>query len=662
MKANLKNKQRYHLVIEHTKKGDIFRVRTSFRDDNNKSTSRNCGSLGLVSDFIEKYKDNYLEEANKQGEALYEEWKKDYYGSSIISLSNSRDVEEDNIYYSAQLYLRSIWNKLHLPEFFNQLKKDMKGKWKYDLDELLFFLTSVQIINSCSKLSAFNSMNKYLIVPQKKTLDSLYDCLDAVAENVDAINNYTYKNVKKYLAKNSDLFFYDVTTVNLSQSVGENAIIGFKKGKEGIYGPVIQIGCVCDQWGLLVGLYIFKGSRNEQSSLQEQVEKNFSTKFKSVVICTDAGLCSAKNKRYLEQKFKGYIMTQPLSVKKVNKTIRDWAIDTPFDNVNKTKDQIIAEYEELIKEEKDQEAKALYNKTFYKSRWAICEAKIYQDDNKKEENSILSVSESKGNTPSLKDIDSTSFEVPKSKNYKKVEYSQRLVVSFSLKYYYSQHNELMKDKEKALDAINNKSDIYSKSSKDYRRFVDTKKITSDGEVAEEIASSFLQDKFDLEEKLCGLYCQATNLEDASSDIYRYSRNRWQIEYAFRTAKTFQGFGNVYLHTINHIIGHFEICFLAQQILKVLTYKIYKEVGYEKCELGKREKINDTLIDEGDFTMDKIIEELSSLKVCKLKDIDGREVLTSVRGKNEINIVMASAFGFSLTKESMHLPELLKKVK
>ena len=55
MKANLKNKQGYHLVIEHTKKGDIFRVRTSFRDDNNKSTSRNCGSLGLVSDFIEKY-------------------------------------------------------------------------------------------------------------------------------------------------------------------------------------------------------------------------------------------------------------------------------------------------------------------------------------------------------------------------------------------------------------------------------------------------------------------------------------------------------------------------------------------------------------------------------------------------------------------------------
>ena len=43
MKANLKNKQAYHLVIEHTKKGDIFRVRTSFRDDNNKSTSRNCG-------------------------------------------------------------------------------------------------------------------------------------------------------------------------------------------------------------------------------------------------------------------------------------------------------------------------------------------------------------------------------------------------------------------------------------------------------------------------------------------------------------------------------------------------------------------------------------------------------------------------------------------
>ena len=241
-------------------------------------------------------------------------------------------------------------------------------------------------------------------------------------------------------------------------------------------------------------------------------------------------------------------------------------------------------------------------------------------------------------------------------------FEQRLVISFSLKYYFAQLSDLEKDKAKAEDAIKNQTNINGSSKKDFKRFLTTTKASEDGEIVEEIPLKFLTDVYEAEKRMCGLYCQATNLEDASSDIYRYSRNRWQIEYAFRTAKTFQGFGNVYLHTINHIIGHFEICFLAQQILKVLTYKIYKEVGYEKCELGKREKINDTLIDEGDFTMDKIIEELSSLKVCKLKDIDGREVLTSVRGKNEINIAMASAFGFSLTKESMHLPELLKKVK
>lgn len=662
MSNDVKNKQGYHLVVEKSKKGDIFRVRTSFRDENNKSTSRNCGTLGLVSEFKDKYKDDYLNEANKQGQTIYEEWKKNYYGGSTILLSNSRDVEQDSEFYSAQLYLRSIWNKLHLPNFFEKIKKESKGKWKYDLDELLFFLTSVQIINSSSKLSAYNDMNKYLITPKKKTLDSFYDCLDAVADNIDEINKYTYKNVKKYLDKNSNLFFYDVTTVNMSQSVEENALIGFKKGKEGIYGPIIQIGCVCDQWGLLVGLYIFKGNSNEQSSLQEQIERIFNAKCKEVVICTDAGLCSTKNKRYLEQKFKGYIMTQPLAPKKVNKSIREWAIDAPFDGINKTKDEIIKQYEELSKDNKKEEADALYNRTFYKSKWAICESKIYQDKNKKEENSIISVSVNKGETPFLKDIDSNSFDVPKTKKYTKISYSQRLVVSFSLKYYYSQHNELMKDKEKAEEAINNKLDISSRSTKDYRRFIESHKITENGEVAEEIASSFLEEKFNIEEKLCGLYCQATNLDDSSSDIYKYSRNRWQIEYAFRTAKTFQGFGKVYLHTVKHIIGHFEICFLAQQILKVLAYKVYKETGYEDCVLGKRDKTNSSFINEDDYTLDKIINELSSLKVCKFIDTDGREILHSIRGKNKVNIAMASALGFSLTKECMFLEDLLKKIK
>lgn len=656
----------FHIVEEKRKNGVCLIVRSSFRDEHGKSTSKNCGVLGTVDDFKKQYGDNYKEEAKRQGEDIYNKWRKTNSDKFVFTVLADEDETEDNVFYSSQLYLRSVWNQLGLPKFLSNIKKDSKGKWKYDLDEVVFFLTSVQILNSSSKLSAFNSACNYLFKPNNLTIDSLYDCLDVLNKNVDYINNYTYKRVKKYLDKNSDLYFYDVTTVNMSQTVNENTLIGIKKGKEGIYGPLIQIGCVCDQWGLLVGLYVFNGRDSEQPSLKEQVELIFkSDKCKNVVICTDAGLCSAKNKRFLEQKFKGYIMTQPLSYKKVPDFIRTWATDTKFDNVDMTKDEIIAKYDELKKDESDEGkkiAEAFYNQVFYKSRWAISEAKIYADKNKKEENKYKSINGKKKNEKyDLTKLKEEDFSVPKSKKFIKITYNQRLVVTFSLKYYYEQFHKLEEDKAKALNAVENNYDIGNKSNNDYRRFVKSNKMTQNGEIAEEIANNFANEKYEFEKSLCGLYCQATNLDNTPAEIYHFSRNRWQIEYSFRTAKTFQGFGTVYLHKIEHIIGHFELCFLAQEVLKSLIYKVYNHIGYEGCMLGRR-KSNDTKYDPDDFTLDKIINELSYLKSVKMIDDKGREIAKSLAKKDVINTVLAEVFNLSVTKKGKPIKEMLNAVK
>lgn len=657
----------FHIVEEKRKNGVLLVVRTTYRNELGKSTSANCGVLGTVEEFKKLYGDQYKDEALILGKAIYDKWKRDNANKFVCTFVADEDETEDNVFYSSQLYLRSIWNQLGLPKFLSNIKKESKGKWKYDLNEVVFFLTSAQILNSStSKLSAFNSSCNYLFKPDNLTIDSLYDCLDVLSKNIDYINNYTYKKVKKYLEKKSDLYFYDVTTINMSQSVNENTLIGIKKGKEGIYGPLIQIGCVCDQWGLLVGLYIFNGRESEQNSLKEQVELIFkSDKCKNVVICTDAGLCSAKNKRYLENKFKGYIMTQSLSHKKVPDFIREWAIDTKFDGINMTKEEIIATYEELLKDESKEGkkiAEAFFNRVFYKSRWAITEAKIYADKNKKEETTFKSILiKKKDDSCDLSALKESDFSVPKSKKYIKITYNQRLVVSFSLKYYYSQLKKLEEDRAKAENAVINNYDISSKSTKDYRRFVSSKKVTQDGELAEEIANEFLEEKYEFEKSLCGLYCQATNLEDDSKDIYRYSRNRWQIEYAFRTAKTFQGFGTVYLHKIEHIIGHFELCFLSQELLKALVYKVYKHIGYEDCMLGRRNS-NSSKYNEDDFTLDKIINELSYLKSVKMIDDNGREIAKSLAKKDAINTVLAEVFNLSVTKKAKLLKEMIDAIK
>lgn len=675
----------FHIVNEKRKNGYAVVVRSTIRNEKGNSTSVNCGILGYLIDLQKEFGDEYETKIKERANEVYTTWFRNNSEKFVTTIFADEDETEDNVFYSAQLYLRSIWNKLDLPSFLENIKKESKGKWKYDLNEVVFYLTTVQLLNSSSKLSAYNQAKNYLIKPKNLTLDSLYDCLDVLADNMDIINSYTYKKVQKYLEKKSSLYFYDVTTVNMSQSVDESFLVGLKKGKEGIYGPVIQIGVVCDEWGLLVGMYVFNGRSNEQDSLKEQIERIFaSDECKNVVICTDAGLCSAKNKRYLEKNFKGYIITQPLSYKKVPDYVRNWAIDNAFEpnNVYKriiletangqpidiekeakemTKNKIIELYEKLIKEDPNSElAKDLYEQTFYKSRWVKCESKIYKDINKGEEFKFkeIYVNKKDDKALSLKDKSEKDFDTSNSKkDYIKIEYEQRLVVSFSLKYYYKQLKELDDEKEKAENAVKNNYDINSKSNKDYRRFIKSHHATPNGEAANEIANSFDNDKYEFEKSLCGLYCQATNLSDESKDIYSHSRNRWQIEYSFRTAKTFEGFGTVYLQTTKHIIGHFELCFLAQEIFKTLVYKIYNHLGEKDSIIGRMKDEEKSKI----FTVDKIMNELVDLKTLKMVDDRQRTFFRTLTKKDEINTVLAEIFDFSLTKKGKLLTEIQDKL-
>lgn len=129
-------------------------------------------------------------------------------------------------------------------------------------------------------------------------------------------------------------------------------------------------------------------------------------------------------------------------------------------------------------------------------------------------------------------------------------------------------------------------------------------IAENGKVIEQTAIEFLEDDYTYEKSLCGLYCQATNLEDHASKIYRCSRERWITKYSFRTAKTYLDMGKVYLKDIKHVIAHFEICFLSQVLLKTLIYKIYNKQNFKDDKMEKAET---------NITQDKIIDELVNME-------------------------------------------------
>lgn len=623
-------------------KGETYYVHVSFRK-NGKVTSANCGAIHDIEKIREEKGDGFDAFVNSEADRIYKEWIQGGKTKHIFTLRE--DVEQENArnVYASQIYLRKVWNMIGLERELDSLKSDKHMKFKFDLNEVVFFLASRQVIESSSKLRSYLARDEFILCPEDMTLDSLYDCLDVIADNADSINLRTYRRARKYLGKESRLYFYDVTSVNMSKSVKTSDLIGMKKGKEGIFGPIIQIGYLCDEWGLIVGILVFKGNRNEQGSLKEQITNVFgAAHLKDIVICTDAGLCSTSNKRLCSKAFKGYIATQPITKRKVPETVRKWALEEKFRNGDTclTKEEIIKRYEDAVDKGDEAAAASLLNTTFYKSKWFVSTVRIGKSG--KEEMGKAEESEAGKSHEDAGTIKESELK-PKGKT-SSVSFEQRMVASFNLRYYLSQKADLDEAAAKAMEAVKNGEDVKDVPTKDYRRFVKAESCTADGEPAAEKAMSFEQDQYDYELSLCGVYCQATNLDDDESVIYGSSRGRWIIEYLFRTGKTHFGMSNVYLHTEKHIKGHFELIALATNMLLTLVYKIYLKMGNGDDKLGR---LRDQPLS---LTLDRVLDEISNLKSAVAKDDSGNLCLVSLRSKNEINKAMSDTFGFSLTTQ------------
>lgn len=124
--------------------------------------------------------------------------------------------------------------------------------------------------------------------------------------------------------------------------------------------------------------------------------------------------------------------------------------------------------------------------------------------------------------------------------------------------------------------------------------------------------------------------------------------RWQIEYCFRTMKTNLDCFPVYLTTSSHIVGHFTVVCLALQTLRYMMYRLYQEEGHATEKLGRAEG--------SAVTMDSVIDELRSMTGRKFFAKEGYYFINGCR-KNDMNVLMAKAFGLSLTKQVLKIDRL-----
>ncbi len=468
-----------------------------------------------------EWANNYIEELNKQEK----EGKKDV----LLKWSPSKQItkDEQHSFNGGYLFLQKIYHELGL----HKITKNISDKYKftYNLDSILSRLTYGRIIFPASKL-ATNELSKTFIEQPDFDIQHIYRALEVISKESDFIQSELYNNSIKVYNRKKGILYYDCTNY-FFEIEQEDGLKQYGVSKEHRPNPIVQMGLFMDSDGIPLAFCINKGNTNEQVTLKPLEEKIISDfKLSEFVVCTDAGLASAANRKFNNIKNRSFITTQ--SIKKLKKHLKDWSLDpTGWKLSGSDKTFNIGE----LKEEND------IKNTFYKERW------IKEDG-----------------------------------------LEQKLIVTFSLKYKKYQSTIRSRQVERAQNTINNTPTKLKKcNANDYKRFITKSNCTADGEVADKEILSIDTSLIEQEAAYDGFYAVCTNLEDDAPEIIKVNQKRWEIEECFRIMKTEFKARPVYLQRDDRIQAHFTTCFISLMIYRLLEKKIEEKFTCSEIVSGLR---------------------------------------------------------------------------
>lgn len=551
--------------------------------ENGKRSSKVVEKLGTVADLRKKLDDQdpiewakiYVDELNRKEKEGKREVLVKYSPSKII------DKGEQRLFNGGYLFLQKIYHELKL----NKICKDISQKYKFDfdLDSILSRLIYGRIIFPSSKLATYDLSKKFIEQPQFD-LHQIYRALEFLSKETDFIQSSLYENSLKVSKRNTGVLYYDCTNYffEIEQEDGDKQ---YGPSKDHKPNPIVQMGLFMDGDGIPLAFSINRGNMNEQLTLKP-LEKKIISDFElsKFIVCTDAGLASEDNRKFNSKDERAFITTQ--SIKKLKEHLKKWALASDgwkLSGSNKTYD--ISKLDEMIEQATPEDKSKIRSRVFYKERWI-----------------------------------------------KEKDFEQRLIVTYSIKYRDYQRKIRNSQIERAEKAIkNNPTKIKKCNANDYKRFINKKSCTLDGEIADKEVYSIDQALVEKEETFDGFYGVCTNLEDNVSEIIKVNHRRWEIEECFRIMKSEFKARPVFLKKDERIKAHFITCFISLIIYRLLEKRLnekftcheiiselrdmsFKEIkgeGYEP--LYTRTDFTDALHDAFNFRTDYQIVTTSNMK-------------------------------------------------
>lgn len=542
------------LYYDKRLKDPTYYIQQGFRNGK-KTTTKNIKRLGKHSELL-LITDNPLEYAKNEVKKMNEEYRSGRSEFIVTMDFNERIPSTDspcsnstslNIGY---LYLKDIYAKLNLSDFFKSVSSDRKIT--YDCNKICQFLTYARILDPASKYGTYDKLDTYYEKPQVE-YQHMIRFLDILYRNSDKYLKHLFDNSENIVKRDTSVMYYDCTNYffetekpdeEIVDEVTGEIILGLRQfgiSKENKTSPIVEMGLIMDSRGIPISMCIHPGNTNEQLTavpLEKEVIKM--TGNKKFIYCADAGLGSYNIRKFNDMGGRAYIVTQ--SVKKLGQEIKDIVFNDSNYRLLSNDDAITLK-EMRTFDKKDANNLSLYNDFAYK----VIPANTAMDTGLYEEKVYKN-----GRTKKVK---------------AKGTLHQYIIVTFSRKMMEYQRTIRERQLERAKKLLRLKDpEKIKKGPNDIRRFL--KNTSSD------TANYVLDmDKIHEEEKYDGFYAVATNLDDSAKDILAVAQNRYKIEDCFRIMKTNFDARPVFLRKPERIRAHFLICYTALLIYRLMECKL-----------------------------------------------------------------------------------------
>lgn len=548
--------------IPARKKTDYYLAITDAYRENGKVKRRSVMKIGYLSDLKKEYDDpiaHFTEVAKKMTEE-----KKLTGGFQNILIDFSESGEDNKVFKTGSILIEKMLKTFSLDYTFRKKKED--SKIKCNIQKIFNFLVINQILNPSSKLSAYETQENIYGYKNIK-LHDVYRSLSYISDLSLQIQNQVYKKSYDFVERSLDTMYYDCTNYYFEIEV-EDEFRKYGFSKEHRPNPIVQMGLFADENGIPICFDLFKGNQNEQLSMVP-IEKDFLNNKENphLIVCADAGLCSANNKYFNSVQNRDYIFVQSL------KKVKQYITDEIFDPKNNKWAIVSDKFKYFVRPINDEITVKL--------------TENYQFKTKHEANLIITYDEDFA-------------------NYLRYVREKRI--------------------EKALKIIASPSKYDKHTAKDGKQYIKKIEFNSNGEIITKNLK-LNTEKIEEEKKYDGYYALITSLiNEDPRKVISINKKRWTIEDCFRILKTDLKARPVYLKNEDRIKTHFLINFVSLSILKMLQKKLRETLTDEETTIPKilesiREmqviEMNDTIYLNGNVNnLTKEICKLLDLKVDK----------------------------------------------